>query len=149
MVIADHRAEVKNHAPKPTKMAKQNTKIAVFTFSFQKRCDLKIRNATTAYHVKSQSQWTIVNIVNPVKPKTWALSISVVPMVSHHSMKPGLAAVVHIPASRDSCRGRVTFWVALCLFLNVLMPRYIMSKPPTAPTAMGMASGMVYWLSQK
>ena len=90
-----------------------------------------------------------MNIVNPVKPKVWALSISVVPMVSHHSMKPGLAAVVHIPASRDSCRGRVTFCVALCLFLNVLMPRYIMSKPPTAPTVIGMASGMVYWLSQK
>jgi hypothetical protein len=42
VLIADQRAELKNQAPKPTKTAKQNTKIAVCTFSFQKRRDLKI-----------------------------------------------------------------------------------------------------------
>jgi hypothetical protein len=55
-LMADHNAELKNHAPKPTKTAKQNMKIALCVLSVQKRRDLKIIKATTVYHKKSQSQ---------------------------------------------------------------------------------------------
>ena len=109
MLIADHKAALKNHAPKPTKTAKQKMKIVVWTFSFQKRRDLKIMKATTVYHTKSQSQWTTANTENPSKPKICAFNIKVVPMVNHHSMKPALAAVVHIPATKESFLGLAYF----------------------------------------
>lgn len=149
VLIADHKAELKNHAPKPTKTAKQKMKIAVCTFSFQKRRDLKITNATTAYHMKSQSQCTTVNTEKPNKPNICAFIINAVPIVIHHKMKPGLTAVVHIPANNESCLGTSTFWLVSPRFLNVLTPMYIISKPPTTPTTMGTASGMANWLSQK
>jgi hypothetical protein len=82
--MADHNAELKNHAPKPKKTAKQNMKIALCVSSVQKRRDLKIMKATAVYHTKSQSQWTIANVENPSNPKIWAFSISGMPTANHH-----------------------------------------------------------------
>jgi len=56
MLIADHKAELKNHTPKHTKTAKQKRKIAWCTLSVQNCLDLKIAKDIPVYQKKSQSQ---------------------------------------------------------------------------------------------
>jgi hypothetical protein len=63
-----------------------------------------------------------------------AFKIRVVPIVNHHRIKAGLAAVVLIPAIKASLDAPMRFVSVLFLFKNVCNPIMIINAPPIRPT---------------
>ena len=100
------------------------------------------------YHVKSTNQCTIVKIEKPAIPKILAFKTSVVPIVNHHKIKPAFAAVVQIPDKNESLR-EFLYSMLRSLFLNALIPIYIIKNPPISPIVITTKSGIINWLTQK
>jgi hypothetical protein len=142
-------AEQKNQAPNPMRTATQKKVIILCTRGVQNLRDLKTRRATPVYQIKSNDQCNPAKTKNPGKRKILAFKINVVPMVSHHKIKAGLAAVVFTPAKNDSCLEPSKIVSALFLFSNVETPIQIINAPPIRPIPVCMNQGTSNSLSKK
>ncbi len=99
--IAPMNAEQQYCIPKPISTSAQILETIRCALELQRCRVLNTLIEIKSSHMVSHDQWTKLSNMSPGKPKTTALEINAMPIVTHHSKKYGLAAVITIPVINE------------------------------------------------